>query len=326
MKNKVVTVFGADGFIGSHFVELLLKKNFKVNAVVLYNSYSNKVNLKNIKNKNLTTYFGNVEDYDFCEHVLKKTDYIVNFSALISIPYSYISPESYIKTNIMGALNICRLVRKKINKIKKFVQISTSEVYGSAIYTPIDEEHPLQPQSPYSASKIGSDALCKSFYYTFDIPLVIARPFNTFGPRQSQRAVIPTIINQILNKKKKIKLGNINTKRDFVYVKDTCDAIYKLMKSSIKTNGQVFNISSEKTHSIKKIFFKIKKLLKSNCILDIDNSRMRPIKSEVKLLLGSSKKIKKFCKFKISKNFDKGLSETISWCKNNIDQNTGYHL
>lgn len=326
MTIKTVTVFGSEGFIGSHFIELLLKKNYNVKAVILYNSYSNKANLQKIKNKNLSIFFGNVEDYDFCEHVLKKTDYIVNFSALISIPYSYISPESYIKTNIMGALNICRSVKKNPKKIKKFVQISTSEVYGSAIYTPINEDHPLQPQSPYSASKIGGDAICRSFYYTFGIPLIIARPFNTFGPRQSQRAVIPTIINQILNKKKKIKLGNLKAKRDFVYVEDTCNAIYKLMKSSSKTNGDIFNICSEKAYSIKEIFYKIKKILKSNCLLEMDNSRLRPLKSEVSLLLGSSKKIKKMCKFKINENFDQGLSKTISWYKDNIDKNIDYHF
>ncbi len=323
-KNRVVTVFGAEGFIGSHFTQLLLRKKFKVNAVILYNSFSNYGHLSNVKSSNLKVIFGNVEDLDSCELAIKGSDYIINFSALISIPYSYISTESFVKTNIMGTLNICRMIKKNKNNIKKFVQISSSEVYGSAKYTPIDENHPLQPQSPYSATKIGADALCKSFFYSFGIPLVIARPFNTFGPRQSLRAVIPTIINQVLKKRKKIKLGIVSTKRDFVYIDDTCFGIYKLMLSSKKTNGNTFNISSSKSYSIKEIFYKIKKICKSDCSLTIDNKRIRPKNSEVVELLGSSKKIKKFCNFKTKTNIDEGLEKTINWFKDNLNQNLDY--
>lgn len=324
MKKKNVTIFGADGFIGSHFVELLLKKNFKVTAVILYNSFSFKGHLDKIKNKSLKILFGNIEDYDFCKSVLKNSDFIVNFAALISIPYSYQSPESYLKTNIFGALNICRYVKENKKKIKKFVQISTSEVYGSAIYTPIDEKHPLQPQSPYSASKISSDALCRSFHYSFDIPLIIARPFNTFGPRQSQRAVIPTIINQILSKKKTIRLGNLNSKRDFVYVTDTCNAIYKLMNAPKKYDGNIFNISSETCYSIKEIFEKIKYICNSNCKISAEKKRFRPKKSEVNLLLGSAKKIKKNLNFKIKTQFEDGLWKTILWFKKNKMKSNDY--
>ena len=199
-----ILITGADGFIGSHLTELLLKKKYKIRALSLYNSFDYNGWLENIKHKNLEIVKGDIRDSAFCEMLTKNIDIVINLAALISIPYSYGSVESFVDTNIKGILNICLACKK--NKVKKLVQFSTSEVYGSAKYTPIDEEHPLQPQSPYSATKIGSDALALSFHNSYDLNVTVARPFNTYGPRQSQRAIIPTIISQIMSGKKKLNL------------------------------------------------------------------------------------------------------------------------
>tara|TARA_Y100000590_G_scaffold465312_2_gene637263 strand:- start:74 stop:1042 length:969 start_codon:yes stop_codon:yes gene_type:complete len=308
-----ILVTGADGFIGSHLVEYLLDKKHKVIALCLYNSYNNYGWLNGIRNKNLKIVSGDIRDQNFCLEISKNVDFIFNLAALISIPYSYSSPESFLQTNIVGTYNIC-LASKK-NKIKRLVQISTSEVYGTAQYIPIDEDHPKVPQSPYSASKISSDAIAQSFFYSFDLDVVIARPFNTFGPRQSLRAVIPTIIIQSLENKK-IILGNIYSRRDFTYVSDTCDGIYSLIKKSVKS-GEVYNIGSKKHYSIKEVLDLVKNKIKNSPRLLIQNKRIRPKNSEVDLLSCDYRKIKKATGFKPKLNFVQGLELTINWFKKN---------
>ncbi len=310
-----VLVTGSEGFIGSDIVEKLLKKKFKVLALVQYNSFSNISWLKGISHKNLKIIFGDVRDETFLEKITKKIDIVINLAALISIPYSYRSISSYIDTNIIGASNICKAGLK--NKIKKIIQVSSSEVYGSAQYTPIDEKHPLQPQSPYSASKIGADTIALSYYYSFGLNVTIARPFNTFGPRQSLRAIIPTIFYQILNNKKKIKLGLLTTKRDFNYVSNTTDGIISLIKSN-RTAGEVFNIGYGKNISIFELTKLIKKISKKDFEIVVDKKKMRPSKSEVKELLCDFKKIKKLNNFKPKINLEEGLNQTYEWFKKNI--------
>ena len=311
-----VFVTGADGFIGSNFVDLLLKRGFKVKALSQYNSFNNFGWLTGYNHKNLEILSGDVRDLEFCTKVCNGVDVIFNFAALISIPYSYQAPYSYIDTNIKGTLNLCLAARR--NKIKRFIQLSTSEVYGSAITMPITEKHPYQPQSQYSASKIGSDAIAKSFFYTGDLDITIARPFNTFGPRQSLRAIIPTIIMQVLSKKKTIHLGNIHSHRDFLFVQDTCRGILSLLKSK-KTIGEDYNIGSGKEISIHQTYKLIKKICNSKCDIKIDKKRLRPKASEVNFLLSSNKKIYRDTKWKPKYNFESGLELTISWFRDNYD-------
>jgi len=223
LKNRKILITGADGFIGSHLTEMLLKENNKIKALSYYNSFNFWGWLDNIpKNKNLEIISGDIRDPHFCKEITKDIDIIFHLAALIAIPYSYIAPDSYVDTNIKGTLNICQSAKE--NQVKRIIHTSTSEVYGTAKYVPIDENHPLQAQSPYSASKIGADSMAISFYNSFNLPISIARPFNTYGPRQSARAIIPTIITQIASGKKQIKLGDLSPTRDFNYVEDTCRA------------------------------------------------------------------------------------------------------
>tara|TARA_X000000368_G_C22983178_1_gene690869 strand:- start:35 stop:1021 length:987 start_codon:yes stop_codon:yes gene_type:complete len=319
MNKKKILVTGSEGFIGSHLVEALLKKGYKVRALSLYNSFNHwgwLDTIKQKKNKNLEVVSGDVRDYLFCEKLLSNIDIVFNLASLISIPYSYDSPESFIDTNIKGTYNLC--VASKKNKIKNFFHISTSEVYGSAIYTPIDENHPLQPQSPYSATKISSEAIAQSFYYSFSLPLTIIRPFNTYGPRQSARAIIPSIIIQILNKNKIINLGNTDSIRDFTYVVDQCNALIKMI--NIKNiNGQIFNLGSNKSIAIKDLIIILKNLTKSNSNIKLDKQRLRPKKSEVNELLCDNSKIKKIINNYPKTTFKKGLKETINWFNKNIE-------
>ena len=221
MKNKRILITGADGFIGSHLTEMLVKEGAKVKALSQYNSFNSWGWLENIDCLNeIEVISGDIRDAYFCKYITKDIDIVFHLAALIAIPYSYIAPSSYVDTNINGTLNIVQACLE--NNLQRIIHTSTSEVYGTALYVPIDEKHPLQPQSPYSASKIGADNMAMSFYNTFNLPLTIARPFNTYGPRQSARAVIPTIITQIANGIKSIKLGDITPTRDFNYVEDTC--------------------------------------------------------------------------------------------------------
>ena len=326
MKKKVL-VTGSEGFIGSHLVEGLLRKNYNVTALVLYNSFSDIGWLKNIKkNKKLKIVFGDLTSFDLIKNISRNCEKIFHLGAQISIPYSYKSPDAFLNNNVKGTINI--LQAAKINRIKKVIVTSTSEVYGSAIYTPMDENHPLNAQSPYSASKISADKFSESFALSFDLPVIIARPFNNYGPRQSTRAIIPTIIRQLLSNSK-INLGNINTSRDFVFVEDTVDAIIRLSNSKYK-NAEVFNICSGKSIKVSEIVKLISKILQKKSEIIIESKRRRPKKSEVNLLLGSNKKIKNKIKWKQKTNLKVGLEKTIKWFQkeNNIKlyPTTDYNL
>ncbi len=315
MKKKVL-VTGSEGFIGSHLVECLLKKKYHVVALVLYNSFSDIGWLKNIKkNKRLKIVFGDLTSFDLIKNISKNCEKIFHLGAQISIPYSYKSPDAFLNNNVKGTINI--LQAAKINKVKKVIVTSTSEVYGSAIYTPMDENHPLNAQSPYSASKISADKFSESFALSFDLPVIIVRPFNNYGPRQSTRAIIPTIIRQLLSNSK-INLGNINTSRDFVFVEDTVDAIIRLSNSKYK-NAEVFNICSGKSIKVSELVRLISGIVKKNSKIVIENKRIRPKKSEVNLLLGSNKKIRKKIKWKPKISLQKGLEKTVDWFK--VDKN-----
>ena len=310
-KLKRLLITGADGFIGSHLTELAVYKGYKVTAMVQYNSNNYWGWLDNINCKNkIKIISGDIRDQKFCDEATKNIDVVIHLAALIAIPYSYKYPSSFVETNVLGTLNLCNASLK--NKIKKFVHTSTSEVYGTPVYVPINEKHPLIPQSPYSATKIGADALALSFYYSFGLPLLIARPFNTYGPRQSARAVIPTIITQILNGKKMINLGNTSTKRDFNYVGDVCEAFLALIKAS-KTDGKTINIGAGKEYSIKEIFSMICKLTKSNSKLVYDKKRVRPEKSEVLRLLCDNRQLVKLTNYKSKTKILDGLQKTIKW-------------
>lgn len=313
IKNKVILVTGADGFIGSHLVEMLVKTGARVKALSYYNSFNNWGWLEDIDLKDVEVFTGDIRDAHYCKHITKNIDVVFNLAALIAIPYSYIAPDSYIDTNIKGTLNICQAALD--NNISKIVQISTSEVYGTAMYVPIDEKHPLQPQSPYSASKIGADSIAMSFYNVFNLPLTIARPFNTYGPRQSARAVIPTIITQIASGMKEIKIGDPAPTRDFNYVLDTCMGMIKLAECD-KAIGEVVNIGSNYEISIGNILNVIKKIMKSDAVIVTDQQRIRPEKSEVQRLWCDNTKIQRLTGFKPNYSIEEGLKLTIDWFRN----------
>tara|TARA_B100000925_G_C22008098_1_gene474709 strand:+ start:411 stop:1391 length:981 start_codon:yes stop_codon:yes gene_type:complete len=309
MKKALVT--GADGFIGSHLTEMLLEKGYNVRALSQYNSFNNWGWLENINLKNnVDVISGDIRDPHFCKNITKDIDVIYHLAALIAIPFSYTSPESYVETNIKGTLNICQAAKE--NQISRLIHTSTSEVYGTAKYVPIDEKHPLQPQSPYSATKIAADAIAMSFYNSFDLPITIARPFNTYGPRQSARAIIPTIITQIASGKKEIKLGDTTPTRDFNYVKDCCRGFIMLAESDM-TIGETINIGSNLEISIDQILNLIKELMSSNVTFTIENQRLRPKKSEVFRLLCDNKKIKDLIGYKPQVDIKDGLKKTIEW-------------
>lgn len=312
MKKALVT--GADGFIGSHLVEELVKKGYQVRALALYNSFNNWGWLEDISCKEqIEVVTGDIRDPFLCEKIVEGMDIVFHLAALIAIPYSYRAPASYIETNINGTLNICEACLK--HGVKKLIQTSTSEVYGSAQYVPIDELHPLQPQSPYSASKIGADMMAMSYYNSFDLPVVVVRPFNTYGPRQSARAVIPTIISQIANGKKEIKLGDLSPTRDFNFVEDTCRGFIELAESN-QTMGQVTNIGSNYEISIGDLVKTIAKLMQSGVQVLEDEQRIRPEKSEVMRLWCENKKINELTGFKPKYTLEKGLHTTIEWFLN----------
>ncbi|MDP4266852.1 MAG: NAD-dependent 4,6-dehydratase LegB [Bacteroidota bacterium] len=318
--NKVL-VTGADGFIGSHLVEKLIQEGKKVKAFVFYNSYNNWGWLDNLPSdtlKEIEIITGDIRDYKRVNEAVKGVDTVFHLAALISIPYSYYSPESYIDTNIKGTLNI--LEASRINDIQKVLVTSTSEVYGTAIYVPINEKHPKQGQSPYSASKIGADALAESYYRSFNLPVAIVRPFNTYGPRQSARAIIPTIITQLLSGIKNIKLGSLKPTRDLVFVKDTVNGFYEIAKSE-KTNGQEINIATGNEISIGDLANKLINIISKDAIIESDKTRLRPLKSEVERLLGSNNKIMELTSWKPEYNLDEGLKKTIDWFsdKNNLN-------
>jgi NAD dependent epimerase/dehydratase len=308
---KKVLVTGADGFIGSHLVELLVANNYSVKALSQYNSFNNWGWLEDIScQQDIEILSGDVRDANFCNNLVKDVDLIFHLAALIAIPYSYQAVESYIETNIKGTINICQAAIN--NNVSKIIHTSTSEVYGTAIYVPIDENHPLQPQSPYSASKISADAMAMSFYNAFDLPLVIARPFNTFGPRQSARAIIPTIITQIASGSEKIKLGDLSPTRDFTYVDDTCRGLLSLSESK-KLIGETLNIGSNREISIGDLANLIKKIMKSEIEIINVKERNRAEKSEVFRLYSDISKLQSFTGYEPSMSLEEGLSKTIDW-------------
>ncbi|WP_167604642.1 NAD-dependent 4,6-dehydratase LegB [Maribellus sediminis] len=308
---KLVLVTGADGFIGSHLVEELLSRNYRVRALALYNSFNDWGWLEYIpKNDNLEIVSGDVRDSNLCRNIVKGVDVIFNLAALIAIPYSYVAPDSYVDTNVKGALNICQAARDLGNI--KVVQMSTSEVYGTAQYVPIDEKHPKQPQSPYSASKIGADAMAMSFYNAFNLPVVIARPFNTYGPRQSARAIIPTIITQIASGKKEIMLGDLTPTRDLNFVTDTCNGLIALSESE-QAVGKEVNLSSNFEISMGDTLNMIKEIMGSSVTFVTDKSRIRPGKSEVFRLWGDNTLLKELTGFQPTHSLEGGLKKTIEW-------------
>ncbi len=320
---KKILVTGGTGFIGSHLSEALVKNGYSVRVFDRYNPNYNLGNLKNSKYKSKIDFvFGDIRDYDSVVKAVKNCDIIFHLAALIGIPYSYHSPSAYIKTNIEGTYNI--LEAAKNLKTKKIFITSTSEVYGSAKYLPIDEEHPLQPQSPYSASKISADALSIAYFNSFDLPVNILRPFNTYGPRQSQRAIIPSLIKQILKieKKGKIFVGNVHPRREFNFVEDVCAAFLNAMK--LKKYGQIINIGNGYDISIKQLINIISMIMNKKVEIKISKKRKRPQKSEVKRLSSSTRKTKKLLNWKPKYSNYKGLSlglrKTIEW--NTKSENT----
>lgn len=321
MKKKIF-VTGADGFIGANLVNYLIDKNYQVKALCKYNSQNyigwlNHIDSKKLKKVKIL--FGDVRDQFFLDQNIKNVDIVFNLAALVAIPYSYISPESYIDTNIKGTLN-CLLSSKK-NKVEHFFQISTSEVYGSAQYVPIDENHPISTQSPYAASKSGADQIAMAFYKSYGLPVTILRPFNNYGKFQSARAIIPTIILQCLNDNKFIKVGSVSTKRDFLYVEDTVRAFEQGIKKRKKIIGQTINLGTGNSESIRTIIEIIQNTIKSKKLIKIDKKRIRPKNSEVNHLIANNNKAKKLLNWKPKytgkKHFKKSILEILDWYKKN---------
>jgi len=313
ISNKKVLVTGADGFIGSHLVEGLLREGCKVKAFVYYNSFNSWGWLdtfpKDILRK-IEIFTGDIRDPNGVRKSMEGIDIVFHLAALIAIPFSYHSPDSYVDTNVKGTLNILQAAKDK--KCRKILVTSTSEVYGTAQYVPIDEKHPFQGQSPYSATKIAADRLAESFYRSFNLPVCIVRPFNTFGPRQSARAIIPTIISQLLSGQEKIKLGSLHPKRDFLFVKDTINGFIEIAKSD-KTIGEEINIATQSEISIRDLAKKLTAIINPKAKIMADAVRVRPDKSEVKRLMGSNKKIMKLTKWRQKYSLADGLKETVEW-------------
>lgn len=309
---KQVLVTGADGFIGSHLTELLLNEGYRVRALAQYNSFNNWGWLEQVCHPNLEIVCGDVRDPDFCRHISRGVDTVFHLAALIAIPYSYVAPDSYVDTNIKGTLNMCQAARD--NGVGRLLVTSTSEVYGTALTVPITEEHPRQPQSPYSATKIGADAIAKSFYNAFDLPVSIVRPFNTYGPRQSARAIIPTIISQIANGEKEIKVGDLTPTRDFNYVEDTCRGFLAIARADIdKVAGQEINIATGREVTMEETLKTIASLMEADVTWVTDPERLRPGKSEVRRLLGCNDKIRRLTGWEPQVDLRTGLSRTIQW-------------
>lgn len=316
MKKFLVT--GADGFIGSHLTEELVKQGYQVRAFVLYNSFNTWGWLDTLPKEimdNVEVFTGDVRDPNGVKEAMKGCDAVFHLAALIAIPFSYHSPDTYVDTNIKGTLNVLQAARDL--DIERVLVTSTSEVYGTAQYVPIDENHPYQGQSPYSATKIGADRLAESFYRSFDLPVSIVRPFNTYGPRQSARAVIPTIITQLLAGKTEIKLGSLTPTRDFNFVKDTANGFIKIYESD-KTIGEEINIATQHEISIGQLAEELIRQINPQATIVCDEERLRPEKSEVNRLLGSNEKILRLTDWKPQYTFEQGLAETIEFFKNNL--------
>ena len=310
---KKVLVTGADGFIGSHLTERLLEAGYDVKAFAYYNSFNTWGWLDTLpeeKLREIEVFTGDIRDPNGVRHAMADVDGVFHLAALIAIPFSYHSPDSYVDTNIKGTLNVLQAARDL--KLERVLVTSTSEVYGTAQYVPIDEKHPYQGQSPYSATKIGADRLAESFYRSFELPVSIVRPFNTFGPRQSARAVIPTIISQLLAGKEQIKLGSLTPTRDFNYVKDTANGFLAIARSD-KTIGEEINIATQQEISIGDLAEEIISQINPKAQILCDEERLRPEKSEVNRLLGSNEKIRRLTDWEPQYTFAEGIKETISW-------------
>jgi len=315
LKGKKVLVTGADGFIGSHLVENLIDKGCKVKAFVYYNSFNSWGWLDSFPKEKLSEieiFAGDIRDPNGVRKAVENTEVVFHLASLIAIPFSYHSPDSYVDTNIKGTLNILQATKEA--KTEKVLVTSTSEVYGTAMYVPIDEKHPFQGQSPYSATKIGADRLSESFYRSFNLPVSIVRPFNTYGPRQSARAVIPTIITQLLNGSTEIHLGNLNPTRDFVFVKDTAEGFVQIAQSD-NTVGQEINIATGEEISVGVLAQTLIDLINPNAKIVTESERLRPDKSEVERLLGDNRKLQSLTQWKPGSNLRQGLSQTIEWFK-----------
>ncbi len=317
---KRVLVTGADGFIGSHLTEALIKQGHQVKAFAYYNSFNSWGWLDTVPKQVLSeieVFTGDIRDPNGVKTALEGIDEVYHLAALIAIPFSYHSPDAYVDTNIKGTLNVLQAARS-LNTSRVLIT-STSEVYGTAQYVPIDEKHPYQGQSPYSATKIGADRLAESFYRSFDMPITIVRPFNTYGPRQSARAVIPTIITQLLAGKQEIKLGSLTPTRDFNYVKDTANGFIEIAKAT-NTIGEEINIATQNEISIGQLAEELIRQINPSAKIVTDQQRLRPDKSEVNRLLGSNEKIKTLTNWAPQYSFAEGLAETIDFLRNNLDK------
>ena len=315
-----VLVTGSDGFIGSHLTEELVKKGYQIKAFVYYNSFNNWGWLDTLPKhimENVEVFQGDIRDPNGVEDAIKGVEAVFHLAALIAIPFSYHSPDTYVDTNIKGTLNVLQAARKL--ETKRVLVTSTSEVYGTAQYIPIDEKHPFQGQSPYSATKIGADRLAESFYRSFQLPVTIVRPFNTYGPRQSARAVIPTIITQLLTGKTEIKLGALTPTRDFNYVKDTVNGFVSIYECD-KTIGEEINIATQNEISIGELAKELIRQINPNAKIICDEERLRPEKSEVNRLLGCNEKIMRLTDWRPQYSLEEGLRNTITFLKGNLDR------
>ena len=315
LKNKKILVTGSDGFIGSHLVEWLLDKGCQVRAFVYYNSFNSWGWLDSLPKEKLNqidVFAGDIRDPNGVRKAMHGMDMVFHLAALIAIPFSYHSPDSYVDTNIKGTLNILQAVRDV--GCERVLITSTSEVYGTAKYVPIDEDHPFQGQSPYSATKIGADRLAESFYRSFNTPVTIVRPFNTYGPRQSARAIIPTVITQLLSGAEEIRLGSLHPTRDFNYVKDTV-AGFIAIAESLNTIGEEINIASQQEISVGELAQIMIDEINPSARIISDDIRLRPEKSEVDRLLGSNEKIRRLTGWHPKTSLKQGIRETIAWFK-----------
>jgi NAD dependent epimerase/dehydratase len=322
VKEDKILITGADGFIGSHLTEKLVLAGYHIRAFVFYNSFNSNGWLDTLSQevKNKIEFFpGDIRDPNCVREAMKGIDIVFHLAALIAIPFSYYSPDSYIDTNVKGTLNIIQAARD--NKVKRLLVTSTSEVYGTAQFIPITELHPKQSQSPYSASKIGADAIADSFYRSFDLPVTIVRPFNTYGPRQSARAVIPTIISQLLNGAEEIKLGDIIPTRDLLFIKDTVNGFLKIAESN-ELIGHEVNIATQSEISIGNLAQQLIDIINPKAKIITESVRLRPEKSEVFRLFGSNEKLKLYTDWSQKYSLQEGLKETIEWFskKENLQQ------
>ena len=316
---KKILVTGADGFIGSHLTEELVKLGYKVRAFVYYNSFNTWGWLdtlpKEVMNE-VDVFIGDIRDPNGVKEAMKDIDEVFHLAALVAIPFSYHSPDTYVDTNIKGTLNVLQAAKEL--KTSRILITSTSEVYGTAQYVPIDEKHPFQGQSPYSATKIGADRLAESFYRSFNLPITIVRPFNTYGPRQSARAVIPTIITQLLSGKEEIRLGSLIPTRDFNFVKDTVNGFIEIAKSK-NTIGEEINIATQTEISIGQLAEEFIRQINPKARIVCEEQRLRPEMSEVNRLLGSNEKIMRLTNWKPNYTFEQGIAETIEFFRDNLD-------